>query len=128
MKLKYTEVKQYRTEQLTQQNQCCALCGEQIYDDAVLDHDHKTGLIRKVLHRGCNALLGKIENNMARNHVDHHRLEMIASNIAAYISTQWTDLRHPTHKNQEERKLAAKKRRKAKKSVNITAIKTAMDK
>jgi flagellar basal body rod protein FlgC len=65
---------------------------------------------------------------MARNHVDHHRLEMIASNIAAYISTQWTDIRHPTHKTSEERKLATKKRRKAKKSVNISAIKTALDK
>lgn len=116
MKLKYSQVKQYREDQLRAQDGCCALCGEQITDDAVLDHDHKTGLLRKVLHRGCNALLGKIENNMARNHVDIHRLEMIASNLAAYIGTEWTDIRHPTHKTAEERRALAKKRRKKTKS------------
>jgi len=114
MKLKYTQVKPYREQQLAQQEDRCALCGEYINGDAVLDHDHKTGLIRKVLHRGCNALLGKIENNMARNHVDYHRLELIASNLAAYISTQWTEIRHPTHKTPEERKEARKNKVKAK--------------
>lgn len=112
MKLKYTEVKSYRTQQLELQNHSCALCGETIIDDAVLDHCHKTGLIRRVLHRGCNALLGKIENNMARNHVDLDRLEMLASNLAAYIATEWTDILHPTHKTPEERKVLAKNRAK----------------
>ena len=111
MKLKYTEVKTYRAQQLAKQNNCCALCGEQILDDAVLDHCHKTGLIRKVLHRGCNALLGKIENNMARNHVDIDRLEIFASNLAAYISTDWTDLLHPTHYTAEEKKLKRKRKK-----------------
>ena len=112
MKLKYTEVKAYRETQLKAQNSSCALCGEQITDDAVLDHDHTTGLIRKVLHRGCNALLGKIENNMRRNGVDLDRLEILASNLAAYISTEWTDILHPTHKTPEERKVLAKNRAK----------------
>lgn len=113
MKLKHTEIKPYREQQLLAQNKMCALCGEYVEDkEAVLDHSHKTGLIRKVLHRGCNALLGKIENNMARNGVDYHRLEMIASNIAAYISTDWTDVLHPTHKTTEERRELSKKRAK----------------
>lgn len=35
----------------------------------VLDHDHKHGHIRGVLCRGCNALLGHIENNRYRNNL-----------------------------------------------------------
>lgn len=112
-KLKYSQVATYRTEQLKEQSQCCALCGEHIYDDAVLDHCHSTGLLRKVLHRGCNALLGKIENNMKRNRMDIHRLEMWANNLVGYINSTHTDILHPTHKTVEERKAATKRRARA---------------
>lgn len=98
MKLKRTEIKSYRLLQLQEQNSLCALCGESILDDAVLDHDHKSGLIRKVLHRGCNALLGKIENNLPRNRITIARLDAIANNLVTYITTQHTDITHPTHK------------------------------
>ena len=98
MRLKYTEVKDYREQQLSEQKSCCALCGEMIIDDAVLDHDHKTGLIRAVLHRGCNAMLGKIENNMARNRMDIERLSKWATNIVGYITKTHTDKIHPTYK------------------------------
>ena len=98
MRLKYTEVKTHRQAQLIQQNNCCALCEEEIIDDAVLDHDHKTGLIRQVLHRGCNAMLGKIENNMARNKMDQQRLNKWASNLAGYITKTHTEFVHPTYK------------------------------
>jgi hypothetical protein len=107
MRLKYTEVQEYRQTQLAQQNNCCALCGELIEGDAVLDHDHKTGLVRRVLHRGCNALLGKIENNMARNKMTKTRLAAWAINLVDYISSTHTDRIHPKHK---ERKNATKKR------------------
>ena len=121
MKLKYTEVKTYREQQLQAQNHNCALCGERIDGDAVLDHCHKTGLLRKVLHRGCNALLGKIENNMARNGVDYMRLEIFASNLAAYISTEWTTVLHPTYKTPEERRELSKKRAKARRKKRASA-------
>ena len=98
MKLKYTEVRTYRQQQLAQQDFCCALCGDIIIDDAVLDHDHKTGLLRKVLHRGCNAMLGKIENNMARNHLRGQRLKQFALNLVDYISVTHTEVLHPTYK------------------------------
>lgn len=98
MKLKRTEIKSYRELQLQEQQNLCALCGDEIIDDAVLDHDHKTGLIRRVLHRGCNALLGKIENNLPRNRITISRLNAISNNLVTYITQQHTDLLHPTYK------------------------------
>ena len=105
MKLKTTEIKQYREAQLLNQNHKCALCGETVGLDAVLDHCHKTGLLRKVLHRGCNSMLGKIENNMPRSQMTRERLGVFASNLLAYISTQHTEVFHPTHLTIEERKM-----------------------
>ena len=111
MKLKHSEIKQYREQQLVLQNHCCALCGEPIIDDAVLDHDHKTGLIRRVLHRGCNSLLGKIENAMPRSRMTLDKLEVFAGRLIEYIKTQHTACLHPTHLTKEERyeKLARKR-------------------
>ena len=97
-KIKRTEIREYRQSQLQRQNYICALCADRIEDDAVLDHDHKSGKIRQVLHRGCNALLGKIENNMRRNRVTIERLEHWAVNLVSYINTEHTDLLHPTYK------------------------------
>jgi hypothetical protein len=114
-KLKQREVKEYREQQLLKQGNCCALCGDKIIDDAVLDHDHKTGLVRQVLHRGCNSLLGKIENNMPRSQVDINRLKGIAHNLIGYIITTHSETLHPTHRTHEERKQLAKKRAKRRK-------------
>lgn len=98
MRLKYTQVKTYREQQLLEQDNCCFLCGEPITDDAVLDHSHKTGKIRRVLHRGCNAMLGKIENNMARNKMSLERLDAWSKNLISYITKEHTEVLHPTHK------------------------------
>lgn len=104
MKLKYTQIKTHREQQLLAQGNCCALCGEEIIDDAVLDHDHKTGLVRQVLHRGCNMYIGKMENNMARNKITRERLINLLGNFVNYIETQHTDLIHPTHKPRTKKK------------------------
>lgn len=115
MKLKYSEVRPLREKLLTEQANCCALCQQPISDDAVLDHDHKTGEIRGVLHRGCNALLGKVENNMPRNQVNLERLAKFAENLIKYLTDDAkSELLHPTYKSPEERKMAYKKKRKKK--------------
>lgn len=112
MKLKYSEIKPLRERLLSEQTGCCALCQQPVLDNAVLDHCHKTGVIRGVLHRGCNALLGKIENNMPRNQVDLDRLSTFAENLIGYIVTDAkSELLHPTFKTQEEKKLKRKKKR-----------------
>lgn len=108
MKLKHSEIAAYRNTQLKTQTYRCALCGDVIHGDAVLDHDHRSGLVRQVLHRGCNALLGKIENNMARNKVCLERLTGISQRLIAYITDKHTDLTHPTYKTKEERDMNKK--------------------
>lgn len=98
MKLKHNQVKQYRIDLLKKQNGLCYLCREPINEgEAVLDHCHKTGYIRGVLHRGCNCLLGKIENNMKRNRVDEIRLEAIVKNLIKYRFEYKQEI-HPTFK------------------------------
>lgn len=109
MKLKYSEIAEYRSQQLGLQNSRCALCGDMILDDAVLDHDHKTGFIRKVLHRGCNSMLGKIENNMPRSRMTLDKLEEFAGRLIEYIKTQHTLSLHPTFKTKEEKMTIKKK-------------------
>lgn len=113
MKLKYSEVKPLREKLLEDQRGCCALCQQPIQEDAVLDHDHKTGYIRGVLHRGCNALLGKLENNMARNRVDMGRLSKFAEFLIKYlVADPKSELLHPTHKTKEERNESITRKRK----------------
>lgn len=57
----------YRNVELTNQNSICPLCGHHIKEeDAVLDHDHESGHCRRVLHRSCNTVEGKIKNAYKR--------------------------------------------------------------
>jgi hypothetical protein len=112
MKLKHLEVKPFREQQFAKQGGICVLCDQAITDQPVLDHDHDTGIIRGVLHRGCNALLGKIENNMARNRVDLGKLAKISQNLITYITADpITEYLHPTYKTPEERAMKKKKGR-----------------
>lgn len=108
MKLKFKDVKPLREKMLDEQRNLCALCGDSIdVIEAVLDHDHKTGRIRSVLHRGCNAMLGKIENNMPRNRMDLDRLTTFSQNLVKYMAQQREDLVHPTYRTAEEKKMKA---------------------
>lgn len=110
-------------------NSVCPLCGTHIEeDDAVLDHDHKTGECRGILHRGCNALLGKIENGRVLNGLtDDVRFETYCRNLMEYIKNAKMGFLHPTHRTDREkkelqkkraRKRAAEKRKEAKQKVN----------
>ena len=114
-RLKAAGIAAYRELELTAQGGLCALCGEAIEaGKAVLDHDHKSGRIRGVLHRGCNALEGTITNALPRNLITPERLQAIFANWARYHSTP-KDLLHPSHRTAEERKARAKKRAKTRK-------------
>ena len=53
-----------RQNLLKQQNNICPICGQIIYADAYIDHDHETGLIQGAVHPNCNQGLGFIENCM----------------------------------------------------------------
>lgn len=108
MKLKASQVKAHRLDLLAQQGLKCRLCSQPLSEEqAVLDHDHRTGLIRGTLHRGCNSALGKLENAARRYKVDLHGL---AAGLVEYLQIQ-TDVLHPTHRTPDEKKALAKKRR-----------------
>lgn len=55
------------------QNRRCALCNRPFkftglkggMKSASVDHDHKTGKVRALLHRSCNAMLGIVEDSTA---------------------------------------------------------------
>ena len=113
MKAKPKDIKGLRDLYLQEQRGLCALCHEPVDPtEAVLDHCHKTGYLRAVLHRGCNAYIGHMENNLARNRITPSRLAMILANFEIYTKTHRLVL-HPTHRTPEEKALRAKKRAKA---------------
>ena len=114
-KIKRSEIPAVRNYLLEQQDHCCALCNDTIEEGkAVLDHDHRSGIIRRVLHRGCNAMLGKIENNMARNQITMSRLQGMANGVHDYINNTTSLWIHPSFLTKEERRMKAyKKKRKA---------------
>ncbi len=61
------DVKEVREKLLKEQQGLDAITGLEIpTGKAVLDHCHKTGFVRAVLHRQSNAVLGKIENLWTR--------------------------------------------------------------
>lgn len=111
-----------RVNKQIEQKGRCVLCSQPIANgEAVYDHDHKTGHCRAVLHRGCNAMLGHIENNMPRHKLTSIvRLTAFLRAIPEYISRDWTDQPlHPTYRTEEEKRLRrnakARKARAAKK-------------
>lgn len=126
-KLKTTGVKPLRAQLLEQQGGRCAICGyECSSDEAVLDHDHKGGHVRAVLHRGCNALLGRVENNAPRHGIRLEQLIAFLAGASKYIDDHRENISgwiHPTHFTPEEkaerRKAKAKKAREAAKKQRL---------
>lgn len=118
-KLKNGDIRPYRSAQLKRQEGICLLCRKPIEEDPVLDHCHKSGECRGVLHRGCNALLGKIENAMLICKVDIELLPVYLSNVTGYILESRCGVLHPKHKTEDEKRVRrnklARKRRSIKK-------------
>lgn len=121
-KLKTTEVAATREELRASQGCLCGLCKLSVSaSEAVLDHDHGTGAVRGVLHRSCNALLGKVENGIGRFGV--RNVGAFGAGLGPYLTkhkTNMTGLLHPSHKTPDEKRLArnakARKARAAKKA------------
>jgi len=112
------EVKEFRENLVVDQFYLCPLCGLKLtQDDAVLDHCHKTGLVRGAVHRGCNAMLGKIENasvRMGKMFSDEQFVSMAPSSWY-YVTADYHDMPlHPTWRTQEEKRLSRNERAKEK--------------
>lgn len=111
-RLKTTEVKKFREDLLQKQNNLCKLCNREVDPkDAVLDHNHATGEVRGVLHRGCNAFEGKITNNLLRNKITQGMLVNIFLRYFDYV-VSGVGVLHHTHRTPEEKKALQAKRRK----------------
>lgn len=115
MRLKTTEVAEVREDMMAMQGGRCALCGQPLGTkaplDPVLDHDHHTGAIRGVLHRGCNSLLGKVENGAARYGV--RNLLLFGAGLSTYLRMNLTNtsgMLHPSFKTETEKRELRNKR------------------
>lgn len=65
-------------------------------DDWVLDHDHDTGMVRGVLSRQANSLLGKVENfyfKMCKGQKEFLPITLEA--MAKYLDECETEVLHP---------------------------------
>lgn len=109
------QVKTVRVSLAAKQNNRCALCSGQLGIraplDPVLDHDHRTGAVRGVLHRGCNSLLGKVENNAPRYGVTN--LFAFCAGLANYLRQHMTNVTgylHPSHRTDDEKRVLRNKR------------------
>jgi DNA-directed RNA polymerase subunit RPC12/RpoP len=49
---------------MVEQTYRCAICGADISDGAIPDHDHETGENRGLLCNGCNLMLGWAHDNV----------------------------------------------------------------
>ena len=111
-RLKTTEVSTVREDLRTQQGGVCDLCRLPMSSPvAVLDHNHSTGAVRGSLHRGCNSLLGKVENNAARYGVPN--VAAFGAGLGPYLARHQinkTGLLHPTYKTEDEKRLLRNKR------------------
>ena len=119
IKLKTTGVAPTRKRLLECQSGLCAICAEPLsLEKAVLDHDHKGGHVRAVLHRDCNIMLGKVENASVRTGMGYDRMIKFLQGAAQYLidhKENRSGLIHPTHFTPEEkierRKAKAKRKR-----------------
>ncbi len=119
-KLKASEVAAFRNRLLAEQEGRCAVCKNPLSaDEAVLDHNHTTGEVRGVLHRGCNSTLGKIENHMkiAKLTAPGVLARFLAGVVPYLFKQEYTGVRYPTHRDEDEARLRrnklARKRRAA---------------
>ena len=98
---------------LHKQGGVCAVCGKPISmqvmgakSDYVLDHCHTTGLVRGVLHRSCNAALGKLENAVGHwgaKSMDYDAIIPYLKNAIKYYESEFQPVIYPDHKTAEEK-------------------------
>lgn len=66
LKFKYNITPEDYANMLEKQNGLCAICELEMSEKEVcIDHCHKTGKIRGLLHRSCNAALGLFKENIS---------------------------------------------------------------
>lgn len=106
-----------RAKMAKAQGGLCALCGLPFTtkDGPALDHDHTTGLVRAVLHRSCNGIEGRVLKLAQRAHAGlpaKDYLVMLGEYYRVH-STPQTNLIHPEHLNEDQKRDKANAARRA---------------
>lgn len=115
-KLARSQARAYTLKLHRGQGGTCPLCFKlidlTIKGEAVLDHNHTTGEIRGVLHRSCNAALGKVDNAAGRWGAKSMKYEEILpwlEAMLAYYKKPGTGVLYHLHKTGEEKRLSRNK-------------------
>lgn len=116
--VKRNALRQITLQILQSQQGLCPVCGRlidaSIKGEAVCDHDHNTGRIRGVLHRSCNAALGKMDNVVgrwgAKSMQYPHILAWLKRAVAYYEKPQYP-LMYPGATTPEQRAEATRLKR-----------------
>lgn len=111
----------------------CLLCGKPLDfsikgakgDSVVCDHDHNNGRIRGALHRSCNGGEGKVASACGRWIVgsmgSSAAIANALRNMADYLDREPTEYIYPTHKTEEEKRLAANAKARKQRAVRKAA-------
>ena len=104
-KLKQKDIADFRVGQLLVQGGICPLCDQTIETkDAVLDHCHTTGHIRRVLHRACNSSEGRVMKWAYSSKA--YDPFLFLSNLIEYHKNDFTDMPiHPKHLTVNEKEI-----------------------
>lgn len=111
VKMRPRDIRPVKTKLAAEQGFRCMLCQCDLKEfpekDWVLDHDHKTGLVRSVLCRNCNGMEGKVYNLANRAKRDKTPRAWLARLLKywEYHDTDRHKLIHPTHKNETEKRI-----------------------
>lgn len=111
-KLARTALPTWKIRQLkVHQGGLCGICRLPIdlstKGEGVVDHDHKTGEIRGVLHRSCNAAEGKIFNAAAAwgaKSTVQDAVEAYLINLLGYWRRERTGFMYPMHKSADDKR------------------------
>lgn len=111
----------------------CLLCGKPLDfsikgakgDSVVADHCHLSGRIRGALHRSCNGGEGRVSSAAGRWIVgsmqDPLAIAKALRALAEYLEREPSNFIYPTHKTDEEKRLAANAKARKQRAVKRAA-------
>lgn len=110
-KLARSQMRLWAKKHLTEvQGGRCLLCNDPIdltiKGEGVIDHDHRTGRIRGILHRSCNAAEGKVLNAAGRWGAKSTDIAVVGpwlERLVKYWQQPQLELVYPTHETEEEK-------------------------
>ena len=116
-RLKTTQVAGVLSQVMKKQGGKCAICGHPFTqrDVPVLDHCHTKGYIRGALHNSCNGIEGRVKKLAQRGHTGISA-EKYVIGLGKYLDEHKTpkyNYIHPSHKTEDEKRLARNKKARA---------------